>query len=387
MRSKNQEQIDWTLIRKRIDGCLTDEEGQRLEQWIDGDEGRRRFVERACRYYERELPVVDEPRISKAWQVFIREQKEKRRQQLLVRWSWSAAVSMLLVLGTWFWWQRPVVSQSGGDMPGQEISIGTYQARLFTSDGNRIDITSDYKERVIIDQNVNVLLDSTSLSYVGNEVAGDMLYHTIEVPRGGEFHLTLSDGSRVWLNAESKLTYPLIFGKAERKVHLEGEAYFEVEPGKGSFVVEAGSMDVWVLGTAFNVNAYEDEETVRTTLVRGKVKVVVEKDTLHRVLVPGEQAMLNRSTGKLEVEKVNTSLYIQWMKGQFVFRDAPLSDIMRTLARWYQMEYEFTDPKLESLCFYGVINRFERVENLLEQFEKTGKVKFEYNGNKVIIKK
>lgn len=387
MSSKNQEQIDWTLIRKRIDGCLTDEEGKRLEQWIDGDERRRRFVERACRYYERELPVVDETRVSKAWQVFARGQKEKRKRQLLVRWTWSATASVLLVLGTWFWWQRPVASQGGGDLPGQEISIGTYQARLFTSDGNRIDITPGYKERVIIDRNVNVLLDSTSLSYVGNDVAGDTLYHTIEVPRGGEFHLTLSDGSRVWLNAESKLTYPLIFGKSERKVRLEGEAYFEVEPGKGRFVVEAGSMDVRVLGTAFNVNAYEDEATVRATLVHGKVEVVVKEDASCRVLMPGEQAMLNRATGQLEVEKVNTSLYIQWMKGQFVFRDAPLSDIMRTLARWYQMDYEFTDPELESLCFYGVINRFEQVENLLRQFEKTGKVYFEYQGNKVIIKK
>lgn len=387
MRSRNQKQIDWTLIRKRIDGCLTDEEGQRLEQWIDGDERRRRFVERASRYYERELPVVDESRISKAWQVFARGQEEKRRRQLLVRWSWSAVASILLVLGTWYWWQRPVVSQRGGGVIGQEISIGTYQARLFTSDGNKIDITPGYKERVIIDRNVNVLLDSTSLSYVGNEVAGDTLYHTIEVPRGGEFHLTLSDGSRVWLNAESKLTYPLIFGKAERKVSLEGEAYFEVEPGKGSFLVEAGGMDVRVLGTAFNVNAYENEATVRATLVRGKVEVVVKDDALRRMLVPGEQAMLNRTTGQLEVEKVNTSLYIQWIKGQFVFRDAPLSDIMRTLARWYQMDYEFTDPELESLCFYGVINRFEQVENLLRQFEKTGKVHFEYQGNKVVIKK
>jgi len=104
-------------------------------------------------------------------------------------------------------------------------------------------------------------------------------------------------------------------------------------------------------------------------------------------LVPGEQAIFDRESGQLEVKQVNTDFYTRWIKGQFVFRDTPLRDIMRTLARWYEMEYEFTDAELESLCFYGVISRFERVEGLLEQFEKTGKVHFEYRGNKVIVKK
>ena len=168
---------------------------------------------------------------------------------------------------------------------------------------------------------------------------------------------------------------------------MEGEAYFEVESGKGRFVVETGDMNVRVLGTAFNVNAYKNEAATRTTLVHGKVEVMTGGDELQQVLVPGEQAIFDRESGQLEVKQVNTDFYTRWIKGQFVFRDTPLRDIMRTLARWYEMEYEFTDVELESLCFYGVISRFERVEGLLEQFEKTGKVHFEYRGNKVIVKK
>lgn len=183
------------------------------------------------------------------------------------------------------------------------------------------------------------------------------------------------------------LTYPIAFGMSERRVRLEGEAYFEVEPGKGRFVVETGDMNVRVLGTAFNVNAYGDEAVSRTTLVHGKVEVLTAKDDFRQVLAPGEQAVLDRASGLLDVKQVNTDLYTRWIKGQFVFRDTPLRDIMRTLARWYEMEYEFTDPELEALCFYGVISRFERVENLLEQFEKTGKVHFEYQGNKIVVKK
>ncbi|WP_065218356.1 MULTISPECIES: FecR domain-containing protein [Butyricimonas] len=378
----NQEQIDWTLIRKRIDGSLTDEERGRLECWIAGDEQRRRFVEHACRYYERELPVIDEARVSKAWQRFARDRKDKRIRSW---YTWSAAAVVLLVasIGLWLSTSREISKE----MPLQTIAFGNNSVRLVISDGTTIDLAAKEPGQIIIDKGVNVRLKKEALSYEDNLVAGDTLYHTVEVPRGGEYHLTLSDGSRVWLNAESRLTYPIAFGMSERRVRLEGEAYFEVESGKGRFVVETGDMNVRVLGTAFNVNAYGDEAVTRATLVHGKVEVLTAKDDLRQVLAPGEQAVLDRVSGLLDVKQVNTDLYTRWIKGQFVFRDTPLRDIMRTLARWYEIEYEFTDPELEALCFYGVISRFERVENLLEQFEKTGKVHFEYQGNKIIVKK
>lgn len=378
----NQEQIDWTLIRKRIDGSLTDEERGCLECWIAGDKQRRRFVEYACRYYERELPVVDEARVSKAWQRFARDRKAKRIRSW---YTWSAAAVVLLVVGIGFWLLTS--REISKEMPLQTIAFGSNSVCLVISDGTTIDLAAKEPGQTIIDKGINVRLKKEALSYEDNLAAGDTLYHTVEVPRGGEFHLTLSDGSRVWLNAESRLTYPIVFGMSERRVRLEGEAYFEVEPGKGRFVVETGDMNVSVLGTAFNVKAYGDEAVSRTTLVHGKVEVLTSKDDVRQVLVPGEQALLERTSGLLEVKQVNTDLYTRWIKGQFVFRDTPLRDIMRTLARWYEMEYEFTAPELEALSFYGVISRFERVENLLEQFEKTGKLHFEYHGNKIIVKK
>ena len=381
----NQEQIDWTLIRKQIDGCLTDEEQVRLERWVENDEGRRRFVEHACQYYTRELPVVDEKRISEAWQCFVRSRKEKRRKRIFSLCIWNAAAVVILIVGTWVWLSDfhkiPIES------PSPMIALGNNSVRLVISDGTEIDLTSKEPGQTIIDKGVNVQLDKESLSYEENQLTKDTLYHMVEVPRGGEYHLILSDGSKVWLNAESRLIYPAAFGESERRVRLEGEAYFEVEPGKGRFVVETDDMNERVLGTAFNVNAYKNEVATRTTLVHGKVEVLTAKDNLQKILVPGEQAIFDRECGRLDVKQVNTDLYTRWIKGQFVFRDSPLRDIMRTLARCYEMEYEFTDPELELLCFYGVISRFERVEGLLEQFEKTGKVHFEYRGNKVIVRK
>ena len=303
------------------------------------------------------------------------------------RWLFVGGVAAAMAL---FFVAQPLlmpeeVVEEGRIEPRREIAIGAPRARLIISDGTSVDLSSDKRERIITDGAVNVTVDSVSLSYEGNEEATDTVFHTVEVPRGGEFHLTLGDGTMVWLNAESRLTYPSAFGKGERRVWLEGEGYFEVKEGKGRFVVDAEGMRVRVLGTAFNVNAYGGEPDMYTTLVRGKVEI--EADGEVRTLTPGEQAIWDRESGEVEVRAVNTYLYTQWMKGQFVFRDAALRDIMKTLARWYEMEYEFADPEVADERFYGIINRFEHVENLLEQFEKTGKVHFEYERNKVIVKK
>ena len=385
MRAKDDSYIDWMLVRKRIDGNLTAEEGERLRRWMEGDARRRRFVEHAERYYEHDVPTVDEARIERAWLQFVRKQGLRRRR-LAVRIAAGVAASVLLALGVWtLLMMREEASTTV--VARQEIAVGAPRARLIISDGTEVELGSGVPQRTIVDREVNVAMDSVSLSYAGNAAVADTVRHTVEVPRGGEFHLTLSDGTRVWLNADSRLTYPLVFGGEERRVWLEGEGYFEVEPGRGRFVVEAGGMDVRVLGTAFNVNAYGDEAATYATLVRGRVEIVTEGDGVASVLSPGEQAVWNRQDGSVEVREVNAWLYTQWMKGQFVFRDTPLREIMRTLARWYEMEYEFADSVVAGECFYGVINRFEHVERLLEQFEKTGKVRFEYEGNKVIVKK
>ena len=379
------EYIDWTLVRKRIDGNLTTEERERLERWMRGDKRRKRFVEQAACYYERDIPVVDDSRIEQAWRWFVRHREMRKRRRIL-RIVGGVAASVFLLLGGWLLW----LPERGNVMemtPRQEIAIGAPRARLIISDGTEVDLSLGSPKRTIVDKEVSVALDSASLSYERNVDVSDTVRHIVEVPRGGEFHLTLSDGTQVWLNAESRLTYPIAFGGEERRVKLEGEGYFEVEPGKGRFVVETNGMAVRVLGTAFNVNAYENEMIAYTTLVRGRVEIATDDNNVAKTLAPGEQAAWNRRDGNVDVRQVNTYLYTQWIKGQFVFRDAPLRDIMKTLARWYEMEYEFACPAVEEERFYGIIDRFEHVERLLEQFEKTGKVHFEYEGNKVIVKK
>lgn len=379
-----EKEIDWTLVKKWIDGKITGEERARVEEWMQADPRRGRFVEQAVRYYQNDVPLVTDERIDRAWARFIRQQRSRRRRKLFVAAS-GVAASFLLVVGIWWLWKQepaPVLRETSP----VEIAAGTQRASLIMSNGTRVELQVGGRPRTIRDRDVNVLLDSSSLSYEDEAISADTLFHTIEVPTGGEFHLTLSDGTRVWLNAKSRLTYPLTFHGEERRVRLEGEGYFEVMPGDKRFIVESRDVNIRVLGTAFNVNVYEDEPVVRTTLVRGKIDISTVADSVPRVLTPGEQATFDRQSGELGVERVNPDLYTYWMQGRFVFQNAPLRDIMRTLARWYDMEYEFADPVVETIRFYGIIDREERVKSLLDQFEKTGKVEFEYSGKKVIVK-
>lgn len=379
-----EKEIDWTLVKKWIDGQVTGDERARVEGWMQADPRRRRFVEQAGWYYQNDVPLVTGERIDRAWGQFIRIQHSRRRRKLFVAASGVAASFLLLVGIWWLWKQEPVPALT--DTSPVEIAAGTQRASLIMSNGTRVELQADGQLRTITDRDVDMLVDSSSLSYENNAITADTLFHTIEVPAGGEFHLTLSDGTKVWLNAKSSLTYPLTFHGNERRVRLEGEGYFEVMPGDKRFIVESRDVNIRVLGTAFNINVYEDEPVVRTTLVRGKIDISTAADTVPRVLTPGEQAIFDRESGELDVERVNPDLYIYWMQGRFVFQNTPLRDIMRTLARWYDMEYEFADPVVETIRFYGIIDRAERVKSLLDQFEKTGKVEFEYSGKKVIVK-
>jgi len=375
--------IDWQLIRKQVDGTLSDWERNRLENWMNESPDHRQFVERACRYYDQEIPPIDEKKTSTAWQRFIQSHPQTSRK-INYRWIRTAAASVLICLGSWILWpeepeETPVTVAENTIQPGHDYAI------LVLSDGQEVKLQLQQTQQILTDNKANIYLDSTTITYESNNVQEDSIYNTIQVPRGGQYNLTLADGTKVWLNSQSTLRFPVAFQNKERRVQLTGEAYFEVTPGQKRFIVETQNMNVQVLGTAFDINAYEDETTVRTTLIRGMVKIqTAEQKTC--ILEPGQQSVLERSSGEVNVFQVNTSLCTQWKDGKFVFRNNTLEDIMRILARWYDMEYEFANPDLKKQQFYGITDRFENVASLLAQFEKTGKVKFKCEKNKVIIK-
>lgn len=382
MRERDRHKIDWMLIAKYISRTISEFENLRLQNWLKNDPERRRFLEHAQYYYSREdFPLPDEKQIDRIWTEFYGRMKQKQVRRIWNHFGRVAAVAILLIGSVCVW---RMFSNPSDMLAQQQILPGNFEALLTLSDGSSVRLENDGEERTLTDRDVRINHRGKGLVYPACSQKSDTLFNSIQVPQGGEYRLVLSDGTQVWLNAKTRFTYPVAFGEKERRVRLEGEAYFEVMPGHTGFIVETERMHVCVLGTSFNVNAYPDEKATVATLVKGSVEVHAGKEK--QVLRPGEQASRKEGEeGDIKVDKVNPLHYIQWKEGYFSFRDNTLSEIMHVLVRWYEMEYEFESSELKEICFFGVLNRCRNVKELLQEFEKTGKVRFEYEGSKVRI--
>lgn len=211
-------------------------------------------------------------------------------------------------------------------------------------------------------------------------------YNTIETPKGGRYRLQLPDGTKVWLNSASKLTYPSSFSSHKnRKVELQGEAYFEVaKDNTRPFLVKTIMQEVEVLGTHFNISSYEDEPAVKTTLLEGSVKVTGLNGN-DKILKPGQQSIL--TVNNITVEDIKASQdVIAWKEDQFVFESNDIQYVMRMIARWYNVEVEYIG-EIPDNKFGGAISKFENISEVLKSLESTGRVKFKIEGRRVLVYK
>jgi ferric-dicitrate binding protein FerR (iron transport regulator) len=213
-----------------------------------------------------------------------------------------------------------------------------------------------------------------------------LTYNTLSTPRGGQYQLVLPDGSTVWLNAASSIRFPTAFTGNERNVEITGEAYFEVKKNAAMpFTVKMNNgASVQVLGTHFNINAYDDEETIKTTLLEGSVKIT--KDAALAIIRPGEQATLShksQTSQNIPVQKVDVEEVMAWKNGAFQFGGATIETVMRQISRWYDVEVEYKGNI--SLHFAGTISRNVNISQVLEMLEKAGGIKTTIKGNKVIV--
>ena len=234
-------------------------------------------------------------------------------------------------------------------------------------------------------------LDDGQLAYNASGETKEVLYNTISTPKGGQYQMTLSDGSKVWLNAASSIHFPVAFAGKERKVEITGEAYFEVaknpeQPFKVLLVSPSGGgggMSVEVLGTHFNINSYADESAVKTTLLEGAVKIT--KDNNVQMLLPGQQAQLY-SNGQILLQKnIDVEEVVAWKNGKFIFNNADIKTIMQQLEKWYDITVEYKS-KLTEEQFVGVISRSVNISEILKMLEKTKAVAFEISGKNIIVR-
>lgn len=315
------------------------------------------------------------------------QMKNGRKKQRSLRFFRSIAAVIILFLllgGAGALWLMP-------EKVAQEViaKVGDDQPRLILEDGRQIVLGQESgSETTVEKQCFRINREEKSIVYVsrGSSPTVTLEYNTLEIPRGAEYELILADGTHVWLNAETRLRYPVNFGKDERRVYLEGEAYFQVtKDGSRPFRVESVTQTVEVLGTQFNVYAYGDEQQVYTTLVEGKVTVTSLVSGKQFGLSPGEQAVTKLHNGDISIHKVNVDQVIGWKNGMFVFDDQNLETILRKVERWYNIEIFYKNNAAKAKVFKGNLPRYGELQELLRVLESGSQVRFSLKGRSLTV--
>jgi len=269
--------------------------------------------------------------------------------------------------------------------PVRKIVPGGNKAVLILADGSSILLDSAKNGMLTTQNNVHIYkLKNGQLFYeaAGSKSSAEkkLAFNTIVTPRGGQYQVILPDGSKVWLNSESELRYPEQFVGNQRAVELSGEAYFEVaKDKKRPFKISVNHMQVEVLGTHFNIMGYKDEAATKTTLLEGSVRII--KGPSQKMIVPGEQATVAEH---IDIASVNTEEAIEWKKGNFNFSHEKLGNIMRKIARWYDIEVDY-QGKTTNATFVGTIPQSKNIEEVLKYLELTGLVHFKVNERRITV--
>lgn len=291
-----------------------------------------------------------------------------------------AAVALTVLFAAIFLQQQTIEPQSIEEVTSS-FTPGSNKASLKLSNGRQIDLSDAYSG-IVVDGQVAYEDGSTVLDE-SNVDEQTML--TLSTPRGGQYQVTLPDGTKVWLNAESKLHYPYHFAADIRRVKLEGEAYFEVARQENTpFIVDTKKEKVEVLGTHFNVNSYQADESSTVALIEGSVRVSLAGD-IAKVLEPGQQSVVMKE--KMSIQKINIDESVAWKNGEFMFNNETLANAMKKLARWYDLEIEVS-PELENVEIWGSVSRYDNFNTVLKLIKMTDdRIRFQVEGRRVRLMK
>lgn len=369
---------------------LDDGKKEELWEWLKKDKKHEVLFKK----YVQELYIL---RVADAWDsVPVEKAKERVLRKLrpaLNIWKISGvAVVLVVFVSIVFLW---LYRQSGDVFVERKIfseltqQSGKFQAILSVGDNRKVVLNGTERKLIHADSNSLVFVnDEREVCYknVEQEEIQKIEMHSLEVPKGSEFKIVLGDGTQVWMNAQTKLSYPESFQGERREVFLAGEAYFEVAYDvEKPFVVKTADMGITVLGTSFNVKAYPEDEYVITTLVTGSVSQEYIKSGKEVVLSPSDQAIYTKSNGVLKVVQVDVNESISWKDGRIILKDCSLKEIFRELVRWYDFEVEYRKEGLENTRFYINMDRYDDVRAVLDKLQKTNGVKFMFYDRKIIV--
>ena len=381
--------LDFEIIWKKIHDRISAEEEILLNQWLEGHPTHQRYYANAREYYAKGTKFNQSPaELKKALKAIHHKaaiHSPYRNTRIIAATSIAASI-LFLIYFQFFRINEPHKVELAQKV--QSIVPGSHKAVLVMADGSEHDLTSG-KSSIKASDGTEIKNTGNKLEYIGTGIKpAQIRYNTLKIPRGGEYFLVLSDSTKVWLNSETTLRYPVQFAGDIRKVELTGEAYFEVTHNdKVPFIVTSGNQQVKVLGTHFNISSYAENENIYTTLVEGKVEVSLESNPLAKIVLnPSEQSTINKTMNEIQKRKVDASQYVAWKDGRFVFQDQKLEDIMKTLSKWYDVQFVFNQEKLKDVKFTGNLERYADFSEILQKIERTNEVKFEIDNNVITIK-
>lgn len=376
------------LLHKQQSGFeLSPEEEQELTDWQDSSDTNSQLYERIrTRKFSREAyeEYFQTGNARESWEKIRTVSGYEARTPYLSRRIFRLAASVILILGIgslYFFLPQP----DPVALPlAENIKEERPQVILTLSDGRTIPLSSQPDDTIIVEKESVVIKNRKgNLQYAAVTDVKQLVWNKIEVPRGGKYQLTLSDGSRIWLNSDSRLEYPVTFAGNCREIRLEGEAYFEVRPDTISpFIVHTSEFDVRVLGTEFNVRTYAESDK-SATLVKGKVQL--EHAGEIQLLSPGQQGRL--IDHKLDICEVDTARVTSWLNDILDFKESPLEIILSDLARWHDLDIFYQNPEVKDYHFTAWFYRSDSIQQVVDLLEKTNKIRIKMNGRTLVVGK
>lgn len=393
------------LISSFLEGTLLPSEEMELYNWVNKSEENRELFEKLTNpdFLDEKLKGWKALSMEKAWASIIPQiRAERAAPRIGTRKLWLVAAVLLplialSVLAIRYLSVPDIESKSAPVLALEDIHIlpKGNMAKLTLGDGQMVALGETTSQSITEQDGTEVRIDNNALNYQlsGKPAKAGVTYNTLETPRGAEYQVRLSDGTKVRLNAASSLKFPTRFDGTERKVFLTGEAYFEVEKQAdlSKFIVVTDRSEVTVLGTKFNISSYDDDPTQRTTLAEGAVKIThataTGEDNNGIILKPGFQAIVARPNETIRVNEIDINLALAWTKGLFIFEKESINDIMNLLARWYDVDIAYDKSVDRSITFTGRVARYEDINDILNLLELTEKVSFTLSKRQLIVGK
>lgn len=378
-----------------LSGEASSEEIQLVQKWINESEANRDYFEKMqCLYKYVAKPSKQDNKqllfdVDAAWgkvQAKTTRQRKTPRFSYL-RWtSYAAAIISLLVILNIFDSSK---NSKETDLLTSQLEVNqTNEPVLILENGEKVSLQQD---SFSLQKNyATIHKKDASISYKSDNQETDNetteVQHRLVIPKGKTYDLLLADGTHVWLNTETELTYPTNFNGDQRKVKLKGEAFFDVaKDAQKPFIVELENMDIKVLGTSFNISNYEEDKTESVTLVSGSVEVNVAQKGTYQI-TPSEQLSLSEFHQTVNIEKVDTELFTSWKDNKYIFKNARLDDILKKLHRWYDFSVAYEDALMGEKRFSIIIDREDDLSKVLEIISYTSNIKLEYKDKRINVR-